>query len=257
MAWLAGEHWLLDALGRGTDVYRITAGALYGMAPDVVAQEQRKLGKVVELASQFGLSAYGRDGQGGLYARARLNRIAITHDEAEHAINTYRKTHPKIVAFWCGMQALLTRVVLRGGRHRLGRVVIEHTQPDLIRVIRPSGHYQCLWDPEFKGGEYRGMVEYTGRLKDGSMGRVSTYGSKLAQGVTQGTAADLLLEAMTLAEARGFPPVMSVHDEIVAEVPDDGRDHAAALGQLLSENQSEWSKGIPIVCDRWQARRFQ
>lgn len=257
MAWLAGEHWLLDALKAGTDVYRITAGGLYGMKPAEVDKAQRDFGKMVELASQFGLSPYGKDGTGGLYARAKARKIPITLTEADHAIQTYRKMHPKIVAFWAGMQEVVTRCILRGGRHKLGRIVIEHTQPDLIRIIRPSGHFQCLWDPEFQGGEYRGRIEYTGKLKNGMMGRVGTYGARLAQGTVQGTAADMLLEAMELAENAGFPPVMSVHDEIVAEVDADGRNRGAELGRLLSENQSEWSKGVPIVCDDWQEERFQ
>ena len=260
LAWLAGEDWVLDALRGGRDVYKETAAAIYGLkSPDAVTPEQRSFGKMVELASGFGLSGTGRDGDGGLFARAQAEGIALGRAEAERAIAVYRRTHPATEDFWAEMNRAAIRCVRTGRDMEAGRIGFEMSRDDVLRVIRPSGQFQCLWSPRVKPSEFgKDQLEYIGRDKVGQMRRGGTYGGRLAQGVTQGTAADLLLAAMRTAEQMGYPPIMSIHDEIVSEIDDDGaQDHAEKLCAIFTSQLPAWAEGLPVAAEGWQHRRFR
>jgi DNA polymerase len=259
MAWQAGEDWILEALQDGTDIYRVTGAAIYGKpAEDLDHDTERYIAKRVELASQFGLSGTGRDGEGGLYARLKADGVkGFGRARSQHAIEAYRRTHPSIVQFWEDMGNGLIKAV-RGEDNQVGPHYFEKTRDDLVRLIRPSGNYQCFWSPKLRASEWGNVeVSYLGRLKNGRMGRVGTYGARVAQGATQGTAADILIDAMNAAESEGYPPIMSIHDEIVTEIKDDGRDHVDNLCRIFTSQRAAYAEEIPIEAEGWQGRRFR
>jgi DNA polymerase len=147
---------------------------------------------------------------------------------------------------------------VRGEDNQVGPHYFEKTRDDLVRLIRPSGNYQCFWSPKLRASEWGNVeVSYLGRLKNGRMGRVGTYGARVAQGATQGTAADILIDAMNAAESEGYPPIMSIHDEIVTEIKDDGRDHVDNLCRIFTSQRAAYAEEIPIEAEGWQGRRFR
>lgn len=73
---------------------------------------------------------------------------------------------------------------------------------------------------------------------------------------TQAFARDVLVYAMPLIEAAGYKLVMSVHDELIAEVPDDPRysaDHLAALMATVPP----WAAGLPLAAEGFEAYRYR
>jgi DNA polymerase len=259
-AWLAGEKWLVDALDEGKDVYRITAAQIYRSRPEDITSEQRQLGKVVELASQFGLSGRGRNGDGGLYARLLAEGIHLSAISCDAAISVYRKTHPKIVAMWKALDTAVYKLlraphgcVEEVGRLRLIRYVLGAGDDDAcIAVVRPSGFRQYLWFPKYRDG-----VVYTGRLMSGAMGTLSTYGAKLFQGAVQGAAADLIYAGGRAAERAGYAPIMAVHDELVTEVDATDRTKSVeGLCEIMCNPGAEWADGLPVKAEGWRGNRF-
>lgn len=85
--------------------------------------------------------------------------------------------------------------------------------------------------------------------------KLYTYGGKLVENAVQAIARDVLTEAMLRAEARGYPVVLHVHDEIVAEVPEDFGD----VGELceLTAEVPLWLQGCPIKAEGWRGRRYR
>ena len=67
---------------------------------------------------------------------------------------------------------------------------------------------------------FRFLLRYEGISENKKWSRIETYGPKLVENIVQGTARDLLAEAMLRVEKKGYPIVMHCHDEIIAEVPE-------------------------------------
>lgn len=81
------------------------------------------------------------------------------------------------------------------------------------------------------------------------------YGGLLTAMVVQGSARDLLADAMLRVEAAGYPIVLTVHDEAIAEVP-KGFGSLAEFQQLF-EASEPWARGLPVASKGYRAFRFR
>ncbi|MBM6697122.1 hypothetical protein H6A11_08880, partial [Bifidobacterium pullorum subsp. saeculare] len=71
------------------------------------------------------------------------------------------------------------------------------------------------------------------------------YGGLLCENNTQGTARDVLVNGMFKAEAAGYPIILTVYDEIIAEVP-RGFGDLKAFERLICELPA-WADGLPVA----------
>jgi DNA polymerase len=98
--------------------------------------------------------------------------------------------------------------------------------------------------------EYSACDEQTGKWN-----RYHTYGGHLFENIVQAVARDLLAEGLLRAEQRGYPPVLSVHDEGVCEVP-LGFGSVKELESIMSE-LPEWATGCPVAAEGWKGLRYR
>jgi DNA polymerase len=56
-------------------------------------------------------------------------------------------------------------------------------------------------------------------------------------------------------EAKGYIPILSVHDEVVAEVP-EGFGDVKEFEKLLAE-LPEWGAGCPVSAEGWRGKRYR
>lgn len=98
---------------------------------------------------------------------------------------------------------------------------------------------------------YMGVDQYTRKWK-----RLRTYGGKLVENATQAASRDVLAHGMLEAEQAGYEVVLSVHDELLCEVPDDPRFTVDALCRIMANNP-EWAEGLPLAAAGFSTTRYR
>ena len=65
-----------------------------------------------------------------------------------------------------------------------------------------------------------------------------------------------MAHGMLLAEKAGYEIVLTVHDEILSEAPDNGRFSAKGLADIMSVVPS-WAPGMPLAAAGFEAYRYR
>jgi DNA polymerase len=77
--------------------------------------------------------------------------------------------------------------------------------------------------------------------------KTPTYGGKLVENVIQAIARDCLAVTLNRLAAAGYQTVMTIHDEVVLDVPAEKAD----LDQVVEimKQPIEWAPGLPLNAD--------
>lgn len=102
--------------------------------------------------------------------------------------------------------------------------------------------------------EHRDMLT-TLAFEQGRAIRVAAYAGLNFQHAVQGIARDLLACGMHNVEAGGYPVILTIHDEVLAEV-DDGPVNMAEFLALLCAKRA-WAEGIPLIASGWAGQRYR
>lgn len=178
----------------------------------------------------------------------------------------WRARHPATVKFWYGLQDAV-KAALRdwGTVHTVGqwikvRCVTHHGQRWLL-IKLPSGRFLTYFNPRIVGRGRDEQISYEGEAAEaGKTNRlwttVFTHGGKMTGNVCQTLARDVLMPSLQEAERRGYLPVLSVHDEIVTEVPDSDEFSAQGLIDIMATNPA-WSTGLPLAAAGFETDRYK
>jgi DNA polymerase len=85
--------------------------------------------------------------------------------------------------------------------------------------------------------------------------RQPLYGGILCAYTIQGTARDLLADAMLRVEAAGYPLALTIHDEAISEIP-QGHGSLAEFTAIV-EAAEPWAAGLPIVAKGYRSQRLK
>lgn len=257
IAWLAGADGLVQQFADGAKVYENMAAIVYGLDPSSIGSEsmERQLGKQVILGAGYGMGA------AKFQATCEGYGMPVDAALAERAIDAYRHAYAKIPTFWYALENAAKSAVQRPGRpFVVGKVSYQFVEGWLMCRL-PSGRVLHYANPRVAGVEskwgVKDVLQYDAvHPLTKKWGPEITWGGKLAENVTQATCADLIMAAMLRLEAADYPVVLTVHDEVVCEVPDARVSQALTDVPAIMCEAPKWAAGFPIKAEVKSAKRY-
>lgn len=250
LAWLAGERWRLEVFSSHGKIYEASAAAMFHVPVEEVTKGSplRQKGKIAELGLGYGGAA------GALVSMGALD-MGLSEEELPSLVAVWRRANPHITQFWWDVDKAAVEAVVKRVRTRAGRIAFEY-RSGVLFVMLPSGRRLAYVKPRMGVNRFgREGLTYEGILENKKWGRIETYGPKLVENIVQGTARDLLAEAMLRVEKKGYPIVMHCHDEIIAEVP-EGTGSVEEMCEVMAVCPS-WAEGLPLRADGYECGFYQ
>lgn len=258
VCWLAGQESMLNLFREGKDPYRFMAGTIYSKPLDQVDGGQkdgveRQLGKQAVLGCGYQMSAPK------FQLTCQSYKMEVDLPLAEKAVNAYRTTNSNVVRFWwdqekAAKRAIKSREVVQCGPVRWA------VSRGFLYCRLPSGRVLAYASPKVEmgktpWGESREQISFMAMNDKNQWVRTRTYGGSITENITQAVCRDIMVEAMLRLEAAGYKVLFTVHDEVVAETPEDFGSLEEFLA-LLTE-VPKWAEGFPIKAEGWTGNRYR
>jgi len=267
IAWMAWCQWRLDVFATHGKIYEASAEQMFNLPTGSVTKKSpyRQKGKISELALGY------QGGAGALKTMGALE-MGLTEDELEPIKDAWRAANPEIVQLWYACErsakdAVLGKkavtLLLAGKRASLvfayesGFLTIQLPSKRKLFYVKPRIEAEDLVRETSAGGKFiaarAGSLTYEGQdQKTKQWTRLSTYGGKLVENITQAVARDCLAESMLALDDAGYTQLATVHDEIIMEM--EGRSLTEAeeiMGEAIA-----WAPGLPLRGDGFETKYY-
>jgi len=251
--WVAGDDRMVGIIeahdrGVGPEIYMVQAAAIRGLPIEKVGRELRQEGKVGVLGPLY------RCGAKTLRVQAKKNYGVLLDDfQAEHVINIYRDSYPKILDAWTAIEKLGQVCCETPNTCYEWRFVKAFHDGKHLWMRLPSGRVVCYPYAKWEGG----FTPY-GAWRKGLTAMFATHtgfrrypchGGDGFNTVVQGTAGCLLRHSVLALRNSGLNVVLRVYDELVCEVPED-TDYETFRSIFLSK--PDWAADIPVAGEGWE-----
>jgi DNA polymerase len=173
----------------------------------------------------------------------------------------WRADRPATVEHWKRMEYAAAKAVQNPGRVFTAGRSRFCVKGGYLKMLLASGRMLYYYNPRMSQkktswGEKKWCVTYMGLDHTARWVRQHTYGGKLVENETQALARDILAHAMPKLEAAGYPIVLHVHDEAVAEVV-KARGTVEEFEAIMAE-LPPWAEGFPLKASGgWRGLRFR
>ena len=175
-------------------------------------------------------------------------------------VSKWRASRPKTVALWRGLEKAAIECVDTGLPCTYGPVTYR-MEGMFCTCELPSGRKLYYPFPKIInrempwGGSKLQFSHMTVDAETKQWIRRFAHGGLLTENITQAICRDLLAEALLRLEAAGFPIIMHVHDEAVAEVKAGART-LEEFEQIMTVVPA-WAEGFPISAAGWVGNRYK
>lgn len=278
--------------GTGHDLYVRAYAAAFDVDPEVVIDNKkngdgvmRQIGKVMELMLQY------EGGVGAFLTGADTYNIDLT-DLAERAYHLipddvrsearkawgwavkekrthglkekvfvvcdslkrmWRRKHPEIQSYWRDLiDAAISAVQCPGNVFEARRLKF-YCKGAWLRMVLPSGRQVVYAQPLVKDGK---LYYFGVNQKIRKWMKESTYGGKLFENACQAASRDVMGANMPSIEEADYGIILSVHDELITEAPDEDNFSAEGLSDLLATNPP-WALELPLAAGGFEAYRYR
>lgn len=198
----------------------------------------------------------------------------------------WREAHPKTVAFWAELEDAVLCAIRNPGKAYWAGANVRPDGRKALKIVRTKAKHDPTFDeerddpnaagwwlkielPSGRIMSYPGIAlsvtteidEDTGKKRTSTRikyqgenqttrqwGFQYTYGGKLTENIVQALCRDILAWSMPGVEAAGYQIVLSVHDELITEVPDTDDYTTEELCALMCDLPL-WAKGFPLAAE--------
>jgi DNA polymerase I-like protein with 3'-5' exonuclease and polymerase domains len=245
VAWLAGQDDLVEDFRNGVDIYSKFASDVYERPIDKsVDKVERFVGKTCILGLGYGM------GKDKFKSTLKIGMAGVSVDlpleDAERIVRLYRQKYERITSLWSDADKALPAIA-NGFDYEFGATIALRATPEGIRLpndmlVRYPGLHKTN----------EGFVYTTKR------GSIKIYGGKVVENVVQALARIVVFDQMAKidqefrkrdsADTR-FKVALTVHDEVVAVVPEDQAQRSLDFMIRVMSTPPQWAQGLPVACE--------
>jgi DNA polymerase len=257
VCWLAGQEDALEAYRKNEDAYVKMAALIFSKKEKEISKMERWLGKQTVLGCGFSMGAQKFFDQCQTLARKfKIKGINVTEELATKSVTAYRERYAKVKELWYSCDRAARNAILNPGKRfaagpKLSFFVYRIGKIDFLIMRLPSSRSIVYPWPKLEvcgPDDDRPVITFFGELpkQPNKWGRIKTYGGKLVENATQGTAADCMGHGAANAMDAGFEIPMLVHDQALAM-----EEEKLSLDQFVNALTSmpEWADGLPLAAE--------
>jgi len=247
-------------------VYEIAAARTFRCTVEDVTKDQRQVGKVQELAFQYG------GGSNAFLAMARNYGLKTSLKDAERYKDDWRGANPWAQTVWGDLERAAKLAVSHPTvQYKAGRVTYFAVEGILcggttLFCQLPCGRVLTYPDVRIEtkttpwGAEMPSLTclraAFQPKMTETEWPRAGLWGGLLHENNTQGTAASLLRYALRECEESALGVVLHCHDEIVCEVEVTDLDAAADELHYIMNTAPAWAASLPLAASVDQMARY-
>ncbi len=273
----------------GVDVNTIGKGRerQIGKVQELALGFQGGVGAYMSMGANYGVNPYELSKP--VYEATgaeQWNRTLLQYENAENKfkllpnewcalkilVDNWRAAHPKTVKCWWELQDAAIEAVSTPGKivSMCGGKLTYYSDGRVLWLVLPSGRMLSYSSPQIettkvirvnKDGEkyvqikysvsFYGVCSLTRQWKKHHL-----YGGHQWENAVQAIACDLMIFGMFNLEDAGYPLVLTVHDEIVAEVFANSNYHNEYHFAEIMSKLPPWAFGLPHAVGAWKDKRY-
>ena len=245
LAWLAGQHDVVQKFHDGVDLYVDMAKSIFNK--EVISKDERFIAKQTFLGSGYGMGGHRHNEQLKGYG------VTLTEEFSDKCIKTYRKDNPKVVKFWYGVERMIRNAIKKPGTVYHCNGIYGKVGKNFLRIKLLSGRLLYYYKPHFDDENsirFWGFDSQTHRIQ-----QQYSYGAKFVENIVQATARDILANALVTLEGTKYQSILHVHDEVVSLVK-EGQGDVDEYCQMVA-TLPDWAKGCPTKAEGWTGKYYK
>lgn len=252
--WVAGHISGLKAYEEKRDLYREMAVKIYNRNLEDVSKSEREVGKRAILGCGYGMGA------DKFHQTCIQFGQEVSEELAQKAVSAYRETHNKVPLLWKNLETAAKSAVKNPGKKYTINKTTWFVEKEVLFCELPSGRRLAYYYPSVRmernqwGYVSETLFHFGEDSKTRQWKETKTWGGVLTENVVQAIARDLMVDAMLRLDEYGFEIILTVHDEIVAEM--QRKDCLEKFSWLMSRVPA-WGQGIPVEVEAWQGPRYR
>jgi DNA polymerase I-like protein with 3'-5' exonuclease and polymerase domains len=261
VAWLAGQADLVEDFRNNVDIYSKFASYVYGRPVDRKRKEvdpttgkefnpdkvEGFVGKTCILGLGYGMGWEKFKGT----LKIGMGGVSVDFDteQAQSTVNIYRNKYSYIAGSWKTATGVLEKMV-KGFETELGVGIHLRCTPEGIHLPNNTmvRYPNLRFDPIEKQFLY-----------DGRFGPVKIYGGKVIENVVQALARIVVFDQMAKIDqhlrkldgknGERYKVVLTVHDEVVAVVPEHYAQTCLDFMVNVMSTPPAWAADLPVACE--------